>query len=211
MFNTTIEQYFQRVQERTGEVSEERKKLLEEIADSILQHMDDAQGVRLIFICTHNSRRSHFAHIWATVVAHKMGLSERIHAFSGGTEATAFHPNALVAAKRAGFEVEGSDAEAANPHYRLSFGAGLTPISCFSKIYDDPSNPQVDFIAIMTCSDADENCPFVSGAIARFKLAYEDPKIADGTPEEVGTYDERFLQIASEMWLLMEGVKQGMG
>jgi arsenate reductase len=36
----------------------------------------------------------------------------------------------------------------------------------------------------MTCSEADKNCPIVLGALDRISLPYNDPKEADGTPEE---------------------------
>ncbi|MEO9872330.1 hypothetical protein [Ekhidna sp.] len=51
----------------------------------------------------------------------------------------------------------------------------------------------------MTCSEADADCPFVSGASKRIKLFYEDPKVSDGTSDESKTYDKRCAQIASEM------------
>ncbi|MEO1256383.1 MAG: protein-tyrosine-phosphatase, partial [Bacteroidota bacterium] len=54
--------------------------------------------------------------------------------------------------------------------------------------------------AIMTCSEADAECPIVFGADSRIKLFYEDPKVSDGTSEEASTYDERCKQIAAEMY-----------
>ena len=56
-----------------------------------------------------------------------------------------------------------------------------------------------DSCAVMTCSDADEACPIVQGADARFAIPYEDPKAFDGTREEAWAYDERCRQIAREM------------
>ena len=55
------------------------------------------------------------------------------------------------------------------------------------------------FAAIMTCSDADENCPFIPGVELRLPLTYEDPKIADDTPEEAARYEERLRQIGREI------------
>jgi arsenate reductase (thioredoxin) len=75
---------------------------------------------------------------------------------------------------------------------------------CFSKKFGDPFNPQYDFAAIMTCSDADENCPFVPGATKRFSITYIDPKESDGTPQESETYDERCRQIAREMLFMLK-------
>ncbi len=39
----------------------------------------------------------------------------------------------------------------------------------------------------------------VQGASSRFAIPYDDPKVADGTPEETAIYDERCAQIAREM------------
>ena len=75
---------------------------------------------------------------------------------------------------------------------------------CWSKKYDDAPNPQQDFCAVMTCSEADKNCPIVFGALDRISLPYNDPKEADGTPEEAARYDERCLQIAAELWYVMQ-------
>jgi arsenate reductase len=70
---------------------------------------------------------------------------------------------------------------------------------CFSKTFDDPFNPDKNFAAIMTCSDADENCPFVPGTEFRLALTYKDPKEADDSPEEASRYDERVRQIGREI------------
>lgn len=172
-------------------IDESRKPVLNQLADYIKNNED----VKLNFICTHNSRRSHLSQIWAQVFAHYAGI--KVETFSGGTEATAFHPNAVAALERAGLKI--SNNGGANPRYQVSFSDDLDPMICYSKVFDEPANPQVDFAAVMTCSEADSGCPFVPGAKARIKLFYEDPKISDGTPEEAKTYDERCAQIASEM------------
>lgn len=185
-------------------ITEDRKRVLDDLAEKITAgHKNDL--VRLVFICTHNSRRSHFAQIWASVLAVRFGL-EFIEAWSGGTEATAFHPNALAALERAGFVVDSEPGP--NPVHRLSYGEAQPPLLCFSKVYDHPDNPTTGFAAIMTCSDAEENCPFIPGADWRFSLTYSDPKIADGTPEEAATYDARLREIGGELWYVMDRVRQ---
>lgn len=172
-------------------ITDERKLMLNQIVNYIKSSNDP----NLNFICTHNSRRSHLSQIWAQVFAHHYRI--KIATFSGGTEATAFHPNAVAALKRAGFEITAG--EGSNPKYSVSFSEDTDPMICFSKTFDDPINPQSDFAAVMTCSEADADCPLVPGASARIKLFYEDPKVSDGTPEEAKTYDERCAEIASEM------------
>lgn len=80
-------------------------------------------------------------------------------------------------------------------------------MQCFSKKYDDPSNANENFAAVMTCSEADKNCPFIPGASLRVPIPYVDPKEADGTDQEAATYDERCKQIATEMFYIMSQVK----
>jgi len=185
-------------------VSPERKQQLTSIAEFVREKIESGQTAHLVFICTHNSRRSHFGQIWAAVAAHYHGLGEVVATFSGGTEATAFHPNAIQALQEAGFEITRGDGN--NPNYSIGFDPKTPPLSCFSKMYDHPHNPQVNFAAIMTCTRADEDCPFVSGATARYSLPYQDPKEADGTPSEAQTYSARSRQIAAEMMYLFAQV-----
>jgi arsenate reductase (thioredoxin) len=52
----------------------------------------------------------------------------------------------------------------------------------FSKRYDDPSNPQEGFAALMVCDEADAGCPAVRGASLRLSLPFADPKVYDDTP-----------------------------
>lgn len=176
-------------------IPDERKALLAGIADYIRTKKDQQQPVRLVYICTHNSRRSHFGQVWAAVAAAYYGIPAT-STYSGGTEATAFHPNAIRALETAGFKIT-SDDRPANPVYTVRFGDDQA-CSCFSKVYDDPANPQNGFAAIMTCSDAEENCPFIPGAERRIGTTYDDPKAFDGTPQETEKYRERSDQIALE-------------
>ena len=63
------------------------------------------EAVDLVFICTHNSRRSQLAQIWAQRIADDLGLNF-VRCHSAGTERTAFHPNAIAALVNRGFVVE---------------------------------------------------------------------------------------------------------
>ena len=175
----------------------ERKELLRELADYIKRKTTDSQEVNLTFICTHNSRRSIMSQIWAQAAAEYYGIGN-VHCYSGGTEATAFNPRAVKAMKEAGFQIEKREASD-NPVYIVKYSDNAQPIQCFSKVYNDPFNPQSNFAAIMTCSDADKNCPVVLGADARFPIRYDDPKEFDETPLEAVKYLERSKQIAVEI------------
>lgn len=97
--------------------------------------------------------------------------------------------------------------EEKNPVYHLQFDEIKAPIVCFSKVYIDKNNPQKDFAAIMTCSDAEENCPFIPGVELRIGITYEDPKNFDGTLLQDEKYDERCRQIAVETFFVFSKVK----
>jgi len=177
-------------------ISNERKLVLEKLSDYIKSKRSINEPVYLIYICTHNSRRSHFGQIWADVAAHFYKI-KNVNAFSGGTEATAFNINAINALKRLGFIVK-SENQQKNATYLVYHDENSKPSICYSKKYDDPKNPQSDFAAIMTCSDAEENCPFIPGVELRIATTYHDPKAFDNTPEQDAKYDERCKQIALE-------------
>lgn len=185
---------------RIGEfdrIPAERRAVLEEMAAFVRERAEAGEACDLTFICTHNSRRSHFGQVWAAVAAAHFG-APRVTTYSGGTEATAFHPRAVNALERAGMEIERTT-EGANPIYHVRFAEGAAPVTCFSKVYDQAPNPREGFAAVMTCGDADEKCPVVRGAAARIPVRYEDPKAFDGQKVESAKYDERCAQIAREM------------
>jgi len=188
----------------SDQILEDRKLTLRDIADYITMHLDAGKAANLIFICTHNSRRSHMSQIWAHAAALFYGIRD-VQCYSGGTEATAFHPNAVRAMRKIGFEITQQDRNS-NPVYAVKYAETAPPLHIFSKRYDDEANPDKDFAAIMTCAQADEACPVVSGSDFRTVLPYDDPKLADGTPEEEATYDKRCRQIAAEMNYLFSNV-----
>lgn len=171
--------------------------------DDLGQKLVAANCRQLNFICTHNSRRSHLAQVWAAALAEYFGIAE-LRTFSGGTEATAFNHRAVAALERVGFRVDRSSGT--NPHYAVKYSPDVESLVCFSKKYDHPVNPSGDFAAIMVCSDAEKNCPFIPEASLRFSLTYRDPKEADDGPEESDRYDERTRQIGHELCYLIEKI-----
>ncbi len=181
----------------TGTIQAERLALLDQMAEWINQKRAAGETAKLTFICTHNSRRSHFSQIWAHFFADLHNI-EGVDCYSGGTEATAFNNRAVDCLRDQGFTINPYGNEG-NPVYAVRYTNNRPAIVCFSKIYDHEANPKEGFAAVMTCSDADEACPFIPGAEKRFPLRYEDPKKFDDTPREKDGYTERSLQIASEM------------
>ena len=175
-------------------ISDSRKEELRALSAFVSSKHGKAD---LIFICTHNSRRSHLSQIWAQLAANYYGFDE-VKSYSGGTEATAFFQSGIDAIKYAGIEVL-KLSEGLNPIYAVNYSETAHPIICFSKKYDHSFNPQSGFAAIMTCNNADKNCPFIANSSARIPIKYEDPKVADGSPEQLQKYIERSEQIAREM------------
>ncbi|PAY15888.1 protein-tyrosine-phosphatase [Rhodopirellula sp. SM50] len=187
-------------------IPESRKKELEEVSAYVRRRLDVAGEAKLTFICTHNSRRSHFSQIWAKVAADAYGLGG-VTTFSGGTEATAMNARVVDSLRRSGFVVDVDHAGADNPTYSVRYSDETAPLKCFSKVFDQAPNPTTDYAAVMTCSSADDACPIVRGCELRAPIRYEDPKVADDTADEAGVYDERSRQICREMLYMMSRVE----
>ncbi len=185
------------------EIPADRKKILQNLIDFIQQKKNSEKSIQLNFICTHNSRRSQFGQIWAKAISSYYGIETEC--FSGGTEETAFFENAIDALKRAGFKIDVENGE--NPRVEVNFAENQPALTCYSKVFDAPENPSENFAAVMTCSHADENCPFIPGSDARIALDYSDPKEFDGTPKAAEKYDERSNQIASEMMYVFKNIE----
>lgn len=186
-------------------IPEERKAVIRELTEYISGTSRSGQKILLNFICTHNSRRSHIAQVWAQTAAYYYAIND-VETFSGGTEATAFNPRAVAAMKQAGFNIA-TIKDGSNPFYKIKFSDNAPALTVFSKKYDDDFNPRKNFAAVMTCSHADENCPLVSGASARIALTYNDPKDFDGTPQEAEKYSERVHEIGREILFAFSKVK----
>lgn len=187
------------------EIAENRKKLLQGFVEKLILNLSTNRTVSINFICTHNSRRSHLAQVWAQVAASYFGY-HGIRCYSGGTEQTMVFDQVIKTLSSQGFDIL-ELTNGANPVYAIKFDENESPIIAFSKTYQHNFNPQSDFIAVMTCTEADNDCPIVNGSEQRFSIPYLDPKVSDGTPLQIKTYEERSMQIASEMFFVFENVK----
>ncbi|MEY3050253.1 MAG: hypothetical protein RLY31_38 [Bacteroidota bacterium] len=177
------------------QVPPERRMVLAPLVAYVQDKTDRGEAANLSFICTHNSRRSQLSQVWAQTAAYVHGIPA--HCFSGGVEVTAFDGRAVASLRRSGFRITSS--EGVNPEHLVFYAAEAPPVRTFSKLFDDPANLADRFAAVMTCAHAEENCPFIPGAEQRIPVRYEDPKAFDDTPVEAARYDERSMQIASEM------------
>jgi protein-tyrosine-phosphatase len=199
--NPKLSRLITELDQQENQISDVRKAELIKLAHAINASVEDKGKADVVFICTHNSRRSQLSQVWLRTAAVILEI-DNIHSYSGGTESTAFNHRMVAAIERAGFQVDQLD-QTDNPTYSI----GLSPqdqnnMRYFSKRYDDKYNPETGFIAVMVCSDADEACPLVEGAASRFSVPYLDPKAFDNTPEEATAYDEKVKEIGREILFL---------
>lgn len=187
-----------------SKISEDRKKTLQPLITFIQNKTDAGREVRLNFICTHNSRRSHLSQVWAQAIASYFEL-KNVFCYSGGTATTALFPMVVKTLEKSGFKVE-KLSETENPIYSIKYGANELSVIGFSKTYDDNFNPQSEFAAILTCSQADAGCPFIAGAEKRIPITYDDPKEFDSTSMQESKYQGRSLQIATELFYVFSKI-----
>lgn len=169
-----------------------RRKILETISLYISENL----VAHLLVVCTHNSRRSHLGQIWLAVAA-IFYKKTSVLSYSGGTEATAFHPNAVKALQSIGFQIE-KETNGENPIYSIGLDEKIT-IKVFSKLFDQAIQKSVPFTAIMVCTEADEACPIISGSALRVALPFNDPKAFDVAPNAIAHYIKSSDEIAREM------------
>lgn len=188
----------------TQVISNKRKIVLQPLVDFIQLKVSKKQDIRLNFICTHNSRRSHLCQIWAQTIANYFSV-KNVFCYSGGTEATALFPMIARTLQNSGFKIS-IISENNNSIYSIKYSNNEHPIIGFSKNLEDAFNPKSEFAAILTCSQADGNCPFISGAEKRIPITFEDPKAFDNTPQQVEKYNQRSLQIATELFYIFSQI-----
>jgi len=172
--------------------------VLKSLILAIQEKVDQSEAVNLNFICTHNSRRSHLSQVWAQVASAYFNIP-KVYCYSGGTEETALFPKVAETLAGQGFHIF-TVSDTHNPVYAIKYDDNALPVIGFSKKYDSPFNPVSKFIAIMTCSQADGGCPF--------PVTFEDPKIADDTPDQTRIYAERSLEIARSMFYVFSKIKR---
>ncbi len=178
-------------------IDAERREHLNALAIHIAKCKESANCANLIFICRCNSRRSHFAQIWAQIAADYFDLNS-IKSFSGGIKTSAFNPKVISALERTGLEIFKLD-ETDNPTYSVYYSQSIKPIRCFSKIYFHEFNPSTRYTTVVICKEPELDWPSLEGATKTFNLTYQDPKEFDSTPLEIKKHDDVCKQISCEM------------
>lgn len=200
-----IKKFCEKLETEFDQIDSVRKDLLLSLSDYISKKLKQNQTPKIIVVCTHNSRRSHFGQIWLSIGADYYVLP-KVETYSGGTEATAFNVRSVLALQKIGIDIEVKANDANNPIYAMTWGVGKS-CEAFSKKYDNAPNPKENFAVIMVCTEADEGCPVLLGCDFRLALPFEDPKVYDGTSQEGEKYSERCQQIGREMLFAMHNVK----
>lgn len=93
-----------------------RKQTLIEFSKTIQNSFSKNDFSKLIFVCTHNSRRSQIAQMLALASADFLELPG-IEAYSGGTETTEFYIRSVQALINVGFKIDKETHNAQNPKY----------------------------------------------------------------------------------------------
>ena len=114
------------------------------------------QKRRVLFICTHNSARSHMAEAMLRAWG-----GDRFEAFSAGTEATGIKPETIQVMQEIGISLDGHWSKTIEAYRGQSFEWFIT-----------------------VCDEAQKNCPVLAGVQQVGHWSIEDPSLADGSPEE---------------------------
>jgi len=110
----------------------------------------------VLFICTHNSARSHMAEALMNTL-----YGDRYRAFSAGTEPSAVNPYAIRVMQEIGIDIS----------------------SHRSKSVDEFLNQGLDYV-VTVCDHAKETCPFFPGGRTPMHKGFRDPASVIGTEEE---------------------------
>ncbi len=110
------------------------------------------RGVRVLFLCTHNSARSQMAE---GILRH---LAPAVEVASAGTEATRVHPLAVQVLALQGIDLSRQR----------------------SKLQAEFLDQRFDYV-ITVCDRASESCPMFPGAPERMHWSLSDPSAVEGT------------------------------
>jgi protein-tyrosine-phosphatase len=202
--NTTLIDYISKRLEEFDQITGGRRTSLERLATLITGPTAAGRDKQIIFFCTHNSRRSQMAQIWASTAAHHFAVKGVISQ-SAGVLATEVDRRTVETLERVGFACKRADGP--NPLYTVQIGDPGRLISLFSKTLPELYQQPTSFIAVMTCSDADRKCPVIDGASNRLTLCYDDPKVADGSTREADVYDQCCRSISRDLLYAFSRIK----
>ena len=186
-------------------ITPERKIILQPLIDFIQEKLSHQHKKSLNLIFTSNIQKTHYSQFGPQTAAAYFNI-ENVFCYSGGTEATALFPMVAKTIEQNGFQIKRLSTES-NSVYAIKYSDNEHPIIGFSKTFDDDFNPKSGFAAILTCSQADGDCPFIAGAEKRIPIPFEDPKVFDNTAQQTEKYLERSIEIATELFYVFSQIK----
>ncbi|SUJ21173.1 Protein-tyrosine-phosphatase [Sphingobacterium spiritivorum] len=112
-------------------ITDTAKGRLQVLIDYVQQQVNHQQQINLHFICTHNSRRSQLAQIWAQTAAAYYRILN-VSCYSGGTETTSLYVKVIAILCKQGFQVY-KITDGNNPVYAVKYNANALPVIGFFK------------------------------------------------------------------------------
>ena len=103
-FAENLRSFMRQIFTESQQLPRPRRTLLDAAAQDVAQVLSEAAPVNLLFVCTHNSRRSQFSQLWAATAVNYFGI-EDIRCYSCGTEATACNPRTVESLRRSGVRI----------------------------------------------------------------------------------------------------------
>jgi len=186
----------------SASISEERLLELDNLAELTLNTINKHGQAELLFVCTHNSRRSQIAELLCFAILNYFKVEE-IDCLSAGTEQTHVNKRIIKAMRSAGFGIETSGFGDHIKYDLITENAMVKVL--YSKTLDHILRKGPSMITVMVCDDADQNCPYVPDTI-RFSLNYTDPKFSDDSPEEPHVYADKVDEIGRELTHLVSSI-----
>lgn len=206
MVNDKLKKYIDKAAKNADSIEASRKESLLKVADYISARLKDQQMAYLVFMCTHNSRRSIISQTLAKAAAAWQNI-QMLRTYSGGLNATEFSPIAADALDRTGLKVV-KYVDIQNSPFNIFYDDEDVPVIAFSKVYNAPSMPREGFALITNCSESEKDCPNMPGTEVRISLGYDDPLAYEGKSNQDGNYDKLVERVATEMAFMMKQVKQ---
>ena len=202
MFYNQIQLFCLEITSSFKNIPSSRLQRLDEIVLEINEIFNNKKNLNFLFVCTHNSRRSQFANVWAEIAATFYNLNS-IKSYSCGTEKSIVSKNTIEALEDLGLKIHNHPN--INNAFHAFYGKELF-IDVFSKKYSDSSISKENTIAIMTCTDADQNCPIIPYAKNRISLNFKDPKRFDNTSYFRMEYQKTAKEIATEIFYIFSKI-----
>ncbi|MBC8111544.1 MAG: hypothetical protein H7Y04_10830, partial [Verrucomicrobia bacterium] len=183
-----------------GLIPSYRRLILHDIATYVINNFLENQFSNLLFVCTHNSRRSQLCQVWGQIAAFHYDLP-LVKCFSGGLETENVSEKILQTLEHAGFHVDNPETQNVyNPQHKVYYSTEFDYISLFSKPYNDAGNPKNNFCTVMNCTPSGEKYQQIDGSKLNVSLIYQNPKDNDDKPDETQVYKQISYKVSLEMF-----------